>query len=236
MGRELDEWRQAARCDPSAAVKGHPCRRGGLDPREHPEICAEGRLACVFFLLLRIFTPLSVSSVYSVCFLKHLAPFTEHSMQLSISSCVQVDARTALNTYSAFRTGGSMIGEVGFCVNVSNTLAAVFMATGQDVAGCTESCAAQLVLCPASSEEIQRRGEKRFSFSLFSSPFLSSPVLSSPLSSSSVAAALTCNHHSSPLLQLQVLWQRSLQVSSTAKALLMSPQHLPAATVSTAVL
>ena len=82
-------------------------------------------------------------------------------IQHSAFSRVQVDAVTLLRAYSLFRIGTSMIGEVGFSVNVSNTLAAVFLATGQDVAGCVESSASQLIVCPASSEEMQGRGERK---------------------------------------------------------------------------
>lgn len=47
---------------------------------------------------------------------------------------------------------------VGFNINVNNILAAVFIATGQDVACIGESGSAQLMLSPASREEIKSQG------------------------------------------------------------------------------
>ena len=63
-----------------------------------------------------------------------------------------------LKTYSLFRTSASIIGHLGFNINVANTLTAVFMATGQDVACCAESSGSQLMICPASNEELLNRG------------------------------------------------------------------------------
>ena len=47
---------------------------------------------------------------------------------------------------------------VGFNININNILAAVFIATGQDVACIGESGSAQLMLSPASREEIKSQG------------------------------------------------------------------------------
>ncbi len=52
--------------------------------------------------------------------------------------------------------GGVRTGRVGFNVNTSNTLAAVFTATGQDLAALLESSNACFVMEPASAKDIQK--------------------------------------------------------------------------------
>ena len=48
------------------------------------------------------------------------------------------------------------IGCLGFSINVANIIAAVFTATGQDIACIGESASAQFILEPAKAEEIQK--------------------------------------------------------------------------------
>lgn len=49
-------------------------------------------------------------------------------------------------------------GAIGFNVNVANALAAVFIATGQDVACVVEGSSAELIISPVSVEEIEEKG------------------------------------------------------------------------------
>ena len=71
---------------------------------------------------------------------------------------VQIDSKSLLECYELFRNSTVRSGVVGFNVNVNNILAAVFIATGQDVACIGESGSAQLILSPASREEIKSQG------------------------------------------------------------------------------
>ena len=49
-------------------------------------------------------------------------------------------------------------GAIGYNANVANILAAVFIATGQDVACIAESASCQLFLAPARKDEIISQG------------------------------------------------------------------------------
>ena len=60
--------------------------------------------------------------------------------------------------YNVFQTGHLSSGFTGCNVNVSNLIAGVFMATGQDVAA-VESCHAQLFFTPLTKEEWIHLGE-----------------------------------------------------------------------------
>ena len=56
------------------------------------------------------------------------------------------------------RNAANASGVIGFNVNVANILAAVFIATGQDVACISESAVCQLYIAPARKDEIQSQG------------------------------------------------------------------------------
>ena len=60
-----------------------------------------------------------------------------------------------------FQHCGIHTGGIGCNINVSNVLAAVFIATGQDVGCITESASAQLIITPATEEEIRSQGLHR---------------------------------------------------------------------------
>ena len=70
----------------------------------------------------------------------------------------QIDTKGLLECYELCRNSTVRSGVVGFNINVNNILAAVFIATGQDVACIGESGSAQLMLSPASREEIKSQG------------------------------------------------------------------------------
>ena len=65
-----------------------------------------------------------------------------------------------LSTYRLFQHGTVRIGSIGFNVNVVNAIAAIFTATGQDIACVAESGTAQLILEPASVEDISKHRQK----------------------------------------------------------------------------
>ena len=69
---------------------------------------------------------------------------------------IQVDSRSLLDTYQHFIHSSFRVGTIGYNINVSNILAAVFIATGQDVASVVESSTCQLILAPATKEEIEQ--------------------------------------------------------------------------------
>lgn len=64
-----------------------------------------------------------------------------------------------LETNDMMRNTTIASGVVGYNVNVANILAAVFMATGQDVACVVESASCQLFIAPARKEEIISQGK-----------------------------------------------------------------------------
>ena len=61
-----------------------------------------------------------------------------------------------LRTYRMMQFSSTRIGCLGFNLNVANIIAAVFTATGQDIACTIESASAQFILEPAKAEEIQK--------------------------------------------------------------------------------
>ena len=74
----------------------------------------------------------------------------------------QVDAKTLLEAYSIMQHSELKTGTIGFNINVNNLLAGVFIAAGQDVACVGESGSAQLIITPASKEEIESHGKINF--------------------------------------------------------------------------
>ena len=56
------------------------------------------------------------------------------------------------------RNAANGSGVIGFNTNVANILAAVFIATGQDVACISEGAVCQLYIAPARKDEIQSQG------------------------------------------------------------------------------
>ena len=56
------------------------------------------------------------------------------------------------------RNATTASGVIGFNINVANILAAVFIATGQDVACVSESVACQFFIAPARKDEIHSQG------------------------------------------------------------------------------
>ena len=56
------------------------------------------------------------------------------------------------------RDGQTQLGGLGSTINVGNLLAAVFIATGQDVASLTECANGLLIIRPATQHEIETRG------------------------------------------------------------------------------
>ena len=65
-----------------------------------------------------------------------------------LQDVLKVDARTLLTTWQDFVAGSVAAGLIGLNVNVANTVAALFLATGQDVACVHESAVAHLDLRP----------------------------------------------------------------------------------------
>ena len=65
-----------------------------------------------------------------------------------------------LSAYRLLQHGAVRIGSIGFNVNVANIIAAIFTATGQDIACVVESATAQLILEPASIEDISKHVQK----------------------------------------------------------------------------
>ena len=71
---------------------------------------------------------------------------------------LQVDVKSLLETYDLLIHANFYCGAVGFNINVANTLAAVFIATGQDAACVVEASNAELIISPVSVEEIEEKG------------------------------------------------------------------------------
>ena len=65
-----------------------------------------------------------------------------------------------LSAYRLLQHGGIRIGSIGFNVNVANVIAAIFTATGQDIACIVESATVQFILGPASIEDISKHRTK----------------------------------------------------------------------------
>ena len=66
-----------------------------------------------------------------------------------------MDSKSLLDTYQHFIHSSFRAGTIGFNTNTSNIVAAVFIATGQDVGSVVESSTSQLILTPATKEEIE---------------------------------------------------------------------------------
>ena len=71
-----------------------------------------------------------------------------------LSFFLQTSADELYRLYRYMLYGSVRTGRVGFNVNASNTLAAVFTATGQDIAALLESASACFVMEPASTKDI----------------------------------------------------------------------------------
>lgn len=65
-----------------------------------------------------------------------------------------------LSSYRLLQHGSIRIGSIGFNMNVVNTIAAIFTATGQDIACVAESATVQFILEPASIEDISKHRRK----------------------------------------------------------------------------
>ena len=63
-----------------------------------------------------------------------------------IESVLKVSPELLLKTYHATAVGASQVGMVGYNANVANVIAAIFTATGQDIASVHESSLAQLYM------------------------------------------------------------------------------------------
>ena len=70
-----------------------------------------------------------------------------------------MDLATFLAFYSTYQDGKQHVGAVGSTINMGNLIAAVFIATGQDVAALPECANGLLIVRPATREEIESRGE-----------------------------------------------------------------------------
>lgn len=70
----------------------------------------------------------------------------------------QVDVKSFLEMYDLCVHTNFYSGAIGLNINVANTLVAVFLATGQDVACVVESSNAELIISPVSVEEIKEKG------------------------------------------------------------------------------
>lgn len=71
---------------------------------------------------------------------------------------LKVSAKALLEANDMMRNATIASGVIGYNVNVANTLAAVYMATGQDVACVVESATCQLFIAPARKDEIISQG------------------------------------------------------------------------------
>lgn len=69
-----------------------------------------------------------------------------------------MSAKALLEAYEITKNAAIASGVIGYNINVANILAAVFIATGQDVACIAESATCQLFIAPASKDEILSRG------------------------------------------------------------------------------
>jgi NADP-dependent 3-hydroxy-3-methylglutaryl-CoA reductase len=73
-----------------------------------------------------------------------------------LKSVLKVDSSSLLSCFNAFHQSSWLIGAPTTVVNVSNAIAAIFSATGQDIASTVESSAAYFNMEPATPEEIQQ--------------------------------------------------------------------------------
>lgn len=69
-----------------------------------------------------------------------------------------MSAKALLETYDMMRNAANASGVVGFNVNVANIIAAVFIATGQDVACLAESATCQFFIGPFTKADIHMEG------------------------------------------------------------------------------
>ena len=74
-------------------------------------------------------------------------------------SCMQVSAKALLETYDLMKNAAIGSGVIGFNLNVANIIAAISIATGQDVACTAESSSCQLFIAPARKDEILSQGD-----------------------------------------------------------------------------
>ena len=81
--------------------------------------------------------------------------------QLTITTFFsQITLEDLLRTYRSMLHSCTKTGCIGFNVNTSNTLAAVFTATGQDIGAVCESSSAYFFMEPATAEEIRMHSEQ----------------------------------------------------------------------------
>ena len=80
------------------------------------------------------------------------------NLRVLFLSCIQVSAKALLETYEMMKNAAIASGVIGYNINVANIIAAVFIATGQDVACVAESASCQLFIAPAQRDEILSQG------------------------------------------------------------------------------
>eukprot|EP00118_Oscarella_pearsei_P018422 m.188658 g.188658 ORF g.188658 m.188658 type:complete len:418 (+) comp39393_c1_seq4:1112-2365(+) len=83
-----------------------------------------------------------------------------------LKNVLKIDVNTLLSTYSIWTQGALRSGQQSNTVNATNALAAVFTATGQDIACVAESSSAHLTIEPASGREIDEFGLRSLSAGL----------------------------------------------------------------------
>lgn len=74
---------------------------------------------------------------------------------------MQIDLQTFLRGHYGIQDSKVHLGTVGSTVNISNLIAAVFIATGQDPASVTECGNGLLIIRPATQDEIETHGKER---------------------------------------------------------------------------
>ena len=74
-------------------------------------------------------------------------------------NALQIDLQTLLTGYHDLLDGKTHLGTLGTTVNIGNLLAAVFIATGQDVASLPECANGLLIIRPANRQEIDSCGK-----------------------------------------------------------------------------
>ena len=75
-----------------------------------------------------------------------------------------MSAKALLETNDMMRNATIASGVIGYNLNVANILAAVFIATGQDVACVVESASCQFFIAPAKKDEIISQGINYYHF------------------------------------------------------------------------
>lgn len=74
---------------------------------------------------------------------------------------MQIDLQTFLRGHYGIQDSKIHYGTVGSTVNISNLIAAVFIATGQDPASVTECGNGLLIVRPATQDEIETQGQDK---------------------------------------------------------------------------